>query len=330
MDRTSPSEGGNVGSIPTRSTIRCGTIIRMSTRVYALFATLLVLCFLLPSAYAISRRTSTQRTQKASVADQVSPAALAPSPSPTPQFHILIVPGHDTATGGGSYLNVYERDVAVEVAQDIAAILAHDTRIQIMIARDTAAWNTTLATYSATQEQEILSFKTEHQNTEKALLASGQKKIVSDIASHTSVDKKTAIQLYGINKWANEHDVDLLLHIHFNDSGRPNRAQPGSSHGFTLYIPESQLANSARSRDIARPIFASLKELLTPEVNAIVEDQSLIALGASGTLTKPSILIEYAYIYERPLREEVTRKAFVQSLAEKTAAGIETYLRTAQ
>ena len=52
----------------------------------------------------------------------------------------------------------------------------------------------------------------------------------------------------------------------------------------------------------------------------MLEDQSLIALGASGTLNAPSILIEYAYIYEKGIN--------VDKIAQKTALGIEDYVKT--
>ncbi len=150
--------------------------------------------------------------------------------------------------------------------------------------------------------------------------------VVPDGAAHTVVDKKTSIQLYGINKWANENDVDLLIHIHFNDSGRPNMNVPGQHQGFSLYIPEFQLPNAKTSAAIGQYVFRELKKNVKPEIPNPSENQSLIALGASGTLTKPSMLIEYAYMYEKPLRNRETRGEFLTALARSTVQGLREYL----
>jgi N-acetylmuramoyl-L-alanine amidase len=251
----------------------------------------------------------------------------APTPSPTQApFRILVVPGHDTADGGGWFLGVYERDVAVDVAQDIASLVSTSADVSVMLARDKTSWNPLLADYFSLHEADIMAFKDAHRQAEQALIAAGEKKVVPDIAYHKEVDHKTAVELYGINKWVNENAVDLVVHIHFNDSGRSNYNLPGPYHGFSLYVPESQLPNASLSWAIAKPVFAELKRILTPEVGSIVGDQSLIAVGASGTLTKPAMLIEYGYIYEKPLRDAASRAVAVAQMARFTVAGIRDYL----
>ena len=162
-------------------------------------------------------------------------------------------------------------------------------------------------------------------------MSSGEKKYVPDMATHSTVDKKTAIQLYGINKWSNENNVDLVLHLHFNDSERPNPNLPGGYKGFTIFVPEKQMINSSTSIAIAESIYEELKDILTPEVvgnqeKSIIEDQSLIALGASGTLDKPSLLIEYGYIYEKPFRTKEGRDVIIRQIAEQTVRGIKKYV----
>ena len=42
------------------------------------------------------------------------------------------------------------------------------------------------------------------------------------------------VRLYGINKWANENDIDIVIHVHFNDyPGRP-RTGSGKYSGFSI------------------------------------------------------------------------------------------------
>ena len=151
------------------------------------------------------------------------------------------------------------------------------------------------------------------------------------MASHSEVNSTTSLELYGINKWADENDVDLVIHLHFNDSERVNMNTPGLLHGFTMFIPDKQRENSANSRAIAKDVFAELKKTFAPEVvnndpDGLIEDQSLIALGASNTLTKPVTLIEYGYIYDKDLWSADDREKTLSEMAGETAAGIMDYI----
>jgi len=247
-------------------------------------------------------------------------------------FTILLVPGHDALFGGAAYKNINERDLAVEISDNIASILYGETDYRVIVARSTTTWNPILQDYFDSNKQAIIDFKNAKQAEEKALLKSGEKKYVADIADHSDATPRSSVQLYGMNKWSNENDVDLIIHIHFNDSWRKNMALPGGFKGFSIYVPERQMINSSTSIAIAENIFDELKTILTPEIvgnrkNSLIEDQSLIAVGASGTLNKPGMLIEYGYIYEKPLRTAVDRENMLKLMAEKTVLGIKNYVK---
>ena len=77
-------------------------------------------------------------------------------------------------------------------------------------------------------------------------------------------------------------------------------------------------------------IYSELVKILKPEIagkrlTSIYEDQSLIALGASGTLTQPSVLIEYGYIYDKMFTNEKLRTKNINDIAEKTSDAIIEY-----
>jgi len=264
----------------------------------------------------------------------VSPS-LPPVVAPTPEkpFTILIVPGHDPKTGGASFKNIYERDLAVDVADNISALLSVDPKYKIIVARDKQNWNPILEDYFTNNEQAIIDFKNEKQQAYKNLVATGEQKVVPDAGEHTLATKNTAIELYGVNKWANENNVDLVIHLHFNNSTRRNVKLPGPRSGFDMYIPEKQSVNAPISRTIAEDIYNELKKKFTPEApgyyNSLFEDQSLIAVGASNTLTKPALLVEYGYIYEKILQNGATnRKNALEQMAEYTVAGIQDYVNS--
>lgn len=247
----------------------------------------------------------------------------------TSPFTILLVPGHDTDTGGGYFKDVYERDLVVEVANNISSLLNKDPKYKVIIARDNKAWNPIFADYFANKEQDILDFKNQRQASYKLLITSGQEKVVPSAGEHTLASPKTAVQLYGINKWANENKVDLIIHLHFNNNTRKKVKLPGKRHGFNMYIPEKQSVNAAVSRTIAENIYKELEKKFSPEApgayNSLFEDQSLIALGAFNTLTKPAILIEYAYIYEKVFQTKTSQKKELEQMAEQTVIGIRDY-----
>jgi N-acetylmuramoyl-L-alanine amidase len=100
-----------------------------------------------------------------------------------------------------------------------------------------------------------------------------------------------------------------------------------------MFIPDKQNADATTSRNIAEDIYNELQKKFIPEApgnyNSLFEDQSLIALGASGTLDKPAILIEYAYIYEKLIQtKEANRQKVLEQMAEQTVAGIQDYINS--
>ena len=312
-------------------------IIKYILVIFALYGFVSLLLFY-TNKTAESPTTSTSTTNAISVVTtpiatttaSISTATITPPKTSRP-FTILVVPGHDTNTGGAQYRDVYERDIVVTVAQKIAALLATSSNYKIIVARDTQTWNPILQNYFDENKQNIIDFKDEHQVAAAAALSSGQEKYVPDEASHSIVNATSSLELYGINKWADENPVDLILHLHFNNSERPNMNEPGSYHGFTMFIPDKQRVNATTSRAIGQDIYAELKKFFTPEIvgnngTSLIEDQSLIALGGSETLTKPAILIEYGYVYDKNLQDPTDRDKTLSQMAVQTVAGIQDYV----
>jgi len=159
------------------------------------------------------------------------------------------------------------------------------------------------------------------------LIANGTLKKQTDGIDHPTVDEEYGLRLYGINKWANENDIDIIIHIHFNDyPGRPAN-KIGKYYGFSIYTPESQFVNSEISQNIARSVFAELNKIQSvsdyqPEHLGVVEDQELITIGANSTLNAAALLIEYGYIYESQIINKKMRVLMFPEYAYKTYSGI--------
>ncbi len=137
----------------------------------------------------------------------------------------------------------------------------------------------------------------------------------------------TAIRLYGINKWANENNIDIVVHLHFNDHPGRKYNQRGEYSGVTIYIPEKQFSNAKASKALAETVFKRLttysaRSNMPLEREGVVEDQELIAIGAYNTLDPAVLLIEYGYIYETQFINPKTRTLAIEESALQTYLGI--------
>jgi hypothetical protein len=139
-----------------------------------------------------------------------------------------------------------------------------------------------------------------------------------------------ALRLYGINKWENENNVDIAIHVHINDNPRRNPTGPGIYSGFTMYVPEKEYTNSPTTKAVAETIFKRLAKYnpvsdLPIEDNGIVEEGDLIAIGAHNTANAASMLIEYGYIYEPQFQDKTVRLETLKDMAFQTYLGLQDF-----
>lgn len=242
---------------------------------------------------------------------------------------ILIVPGHEPGYGGAVFGGVYEREIVVSVADKLAAELKSDPNFEVIVARDNAAWNATFEKYFKKDAKKIQKFVSEHKKEMKKLVRKKDFKQSGDAdqVDHTTVATDVALRLYGINKWANENDIDLILNLHINDAPDHGPNERGANSGFAIYIPDAQYGNGKASRPVAEALAARLDDLsnkstLRIENQGVVEDQELIAVGAYNTLRVPTTLIEYAYITEERFTRPELYDLVTSDYAHQTALGV--------
>mgnify|MGYP001587081250 CR=1 FL=1 len=239
---------------------------------------------------------------------------------------ILVIPGHEPTSGGASFRDTHERDLALELSILIADELIHDGKFDAIISRDASLWLPELADHFVARKEDILSFKRRHQFWERFLYIIGLRPKGDRGDAHTEVSDETAIHLYGTNLWANENDIDLVLSVHFNDDFR-KADQPGRSRGFTVFIPGDGLHNASTSLAIGRSLYAELKKVIPVTISdkvreGIFPSNSLIALGAYNTLDASSVLVEYGFVYEPQFQSERSRAYAFEVMAKATVAGI--------
>ncbi len=245
------------------------------------------------------------------------------------KIKILLVPGHDVSDTGAQYKNTRESDLNLEVAKYLYAYLSANKKYDVTVTRDfkTGDYTNTFSTYFSTQAEAIKAFR-DQAKYNIALLSS--KNLFSKLeAPNRSATPSTSLRLYGINKWANEHAIDITYHIHFNDGPR-TLGRPGKYSGFIIYAPENELGNSIASKKVAYSIYEQLKTVvpqsdLEGSYMGTAENQELIAVGANGSLKGAGLLTEYGYIYEPQFQNSATRALITRELAYQTYQGIENY-----
>ena len=250
------------------------------------------------------------------------------SPKAARKVRILLVPGHEPTYRGAEYGALKEREMTVELANDLAQFLSVNPKYEVMVTRDTNSWNPTLEAYFKHSWDQIISWQKDHrQEALRSVLKTPQP---TPKVYHNSAPDDVAYRLYGITKWSNENAIDIALHIHFNDyPGHPWKV-PGEYTGFSIYTPEAQYANSTTTRALAETVFRRLQKYnpvsdFPGESDGIVAERELIAVGANNTADAASMLIEYGYLYEQQFTDSHARELALKDLAFQTYLGLEDF-----
>lgn len=246
-------------------------------------------------------------------------------------FKILIVPGHDNHSFGARYGNMKEADMNLALGDLLYGILDKDFRFEPHIVRDREGFTDEFEKYFRDETGNINSFIEDAKKTTEARIESGEFKVKTAVP-HKSASEDVSLRLYGINKWANENEVDAILHVHFNDHVRKSRWVVGKYSGFAVYAPDKQFPNAVSSLELAKNIFTELHDKYSTstypdEKGGLIQDQKLIALGSNGTLAADTnaVLVEYGYIYEKKFRTLSSRQTSYKDMAARTARGITSF-----
>ncbi|MFA6340869.1 MAG: N-acetylmuramoyl-L-alanine amidase [Candidatus Paceibacterota bacterium] len=245
------------------------------------------------------------------------------------KIKLLIVPGHEPDAGGALYGNIKERDLDLALSLMLKDKLASHDDVEVTLARNENGWNKDLEEYVLNNETEIMDWVALMKEKMFAKVDAGEMKIIDPDMKHNEATSNAVLFLYGTNKWIEEKDIDMVLHVHFNNNpkykGKPNY------RGYCMYIPEHQYGNFASSRIFASYLNEEMfkiekKSDMPQERDIIIEDQELIATGNYDTLKIPSVALEYAYIYEPVMTSSSTRNAFMEKAASSTAEAIRRYI----
>ena len=241
------------------------------------------------------------------------------------RLRILVVPGHDNEFPGAEYRDLREADLTLKIGKYLFDYLKTNPRLDPGLARDDKGYAPTLARYFEDGKDNIKTFIKNARQFFNNLVSSDKIEKSEPPFYRSKANSKTILRLYGINKWANDNKVDIILHLHLNNY--EDRGKNNIYSGFSIYVPEGQMPNYEASK----PIAEALKNVfirhwpasnLHLEKDTVIEDPDLIALGSYGSLRSASVLVEYGYIYEPRFRLE----AGLKQAAFLTYYGLLSYL----
>ena len=300
---------------------------------------IIIIAIVFGIGYVLSFRAFTQISMTASAyfVTSITPKEIRDdyhSSSRGKQFSILIVPGHEPDFGGTEYGSIKERDIVLMIADELEKVLKEDNNIKTYRTRDNKGWTKTFEKYFKDNYEDIVAWSNVNKKNTIALIKDGliSKENKRDSIQHNSASSEVATRLYGINKWSNENDIDVVLHLHINDMPRKNTSVAGPYVGFAIYVPEEQYSNAKASKEIGESLKKSMEEVMgvstMPKESAgIIESQQLIAMGSYNTSDAASLLIEYGYIYETQYTIEASQRQFAKLVAEQTYKGLRDFLR---
>lgn len=243
------------------------------------------------------------------------------------KLKVLIVPGHDKEFFGTQFKAIKEETFNLQLATDLYNYFNSDPHFEAYITRDSKGYLPVFQNYFTDKKDTIEKFVSLSNDWFGDIFPDFQ---WVEGVDHNKAKKEVVLRLFGINAWANENNIDLVIHVHFNDYAGRKKNAIGDYSGFSIYIPERQLNNYYFSSEIANSVFPNLKKLLpvsdiSKEDGGIVEGQELIAIGPKNTLFSPSLLIEYGYIYDSYVLNSSIRKLVFKELAHATYTGVIKY-----
>jgi len=264
-------------------------------------------------------------------AERITPEQiLASYKTENNKIKILIVPGHNNDSFGAQFRGIKEAQMNAELGQELFEFFQKDDKFETYATRikngDYSQW---FRDYFESNKEEVAKFREDSRRQMRQAIEQGMPANGNQVY-HNSAADNDSLRLYAINKWANENNIEVVFHIHFNDYPGRKWNRPGEYSGFSIYVPEYQLPNHRASSELAKPLKNQLEKYfaksdLPAESSALIEDQELIAVGSNASRDGVSVLAEYGYIYEPQFANEETRAVILKELAYQTYIGIKKF-----
>jgi len=141
----------------------------------------------------------------------------------------------------------------VDISQRLYDHLSAKGDVEVLLASDESGMDARLESYLNKNKEEILEFYNDKKNTMNELVEKGKVYTYENV-SHNPARPEVVQKLYEINKFANDNDFDMVIHVHFNDYPGRSRDKVYKYNGFSIYAPERQFSNYEASKLLGEKI----------------------------------------------------------------------------
>lgn len=242
---------------------------------------------------------------------------------------VLIVPGHDHEFSGAEFNSVKEADLNLKVAQSLYEFLSNDSGFEPHITRNENGYTEEFQKYLDENIEEVLIYRRVYGFETEGQKKSGEYE-PNQTFYHNTAPLEMIYRLYAFNKWVSDNDIDIVLHIHFNDY--PGRGRFGGKYeGFSIFVNDENSRNGKISKELAEKTKETLSRFFAQSSNPaekdiIIESPDLIAVGANNTIDAISVLFEYGYVYENQFLISPLNQNVFKELAYQTYLGLRDFL----
>jgi N-acetylmuramoyl-L-alanine amidase len=234
-----------------------------------------------------------------------APPASAPQPSPVLRT-VVIDPGHGgEETGAVGPGNVVEKDITLDIARRLSAVLAADPTLRTVLTRASDILTALDERAAVANHEKAAVFISIHANASRAAGARGA-------------------ETYYLSLSASDKLSDAVAQEENSPAGASPAGPQETSPGLDFILWDmAQSAHLKESAMLAEAIQNELNPLLHTENRGIKQAPFRVLVGA----TMPAVLVETAFISNPEESRKLAAPEFRQSVAEAIARAVETYLR---
>lgn len=247
------------------------------------------------------------------------------SPVDSGPRRILLVAGHTAVTKGAVFGQTTEYEINYELLKK-AELVLQEKGYEVVITHRDDDYSYRFTSFFEENRDRILEFRQLQKDRYDIEYPMG---VVTNDTDHNYASDSVVLQLYGVNLWANENDIDAVVHIHFNDyPGRP-AGQRGTHTGFSIFTGLKTNTNFVPSFRLAKALETEMLRYAdrstVPKESAGVLESELIAVGQADSVDPPAILLEGGFVYEEKFTDRTRRSKELANYAQAIGNAVDTY-----
>ena len=244
-----------------------------------------------------------------------------------PPKRVLLVAGHTAVTKGAVFGDTTEYELNYDIMKKLEREMK-SRGFEVFVSHEGSDYTKSFLNYFDTNEERILDYREKKKDAYDKQYPQG---VVTNDTDHNHASPLGVVQLYGVNLWANENNIDAVVHLHFNDyPGRPTGTR-GTHTGFSIFAPlktnDHFVESFSLAKSVEKHMLKYIKRSTVRNESAGVLESELIAVGQANSTLMPSILIENGFIYESKFTDTSRREPVLARQANSIANGIEEYFQ---